>query len=243
MRALSAPELLNVWEQGLAQPPIQRALTLLAAACSETPAVLANLSVGERDGRLLTLREWAFGSQLVSLANCPNCGERLEWTFNAADLRAARLGDSGETLAVKIDRYHVNFRLPNSLDLAAVAGFSDVESARGALLERCISNAECDGQQISAEALPPQITETVVEQMSQADTQADIELDLTCPGCDHRWQALFDIESFFWSEINAWAQRILTEIHTLATAYGWREMDILNMSPSRRQVYLSFIGA
>ena len=36
MRALSATELLTVWESGRNQIPLQRALTMLAVACPET---------------------------------------------------------------------------------------------------------------------------------------------------------------------------------------------------------------
>ncbi|HKI02137.1 MAG TPA: phage baseplate protein, partial [Thermoanaerobaculia bacterium] len=61
MRPLSAPELLEAWERGLAGHPVQRALLLVAAACPGTPPEeLARESVGRRDGRLLTLREWTF---------------------------------------------------------------------------------------------------------------------------------------------------------------------------------------
>ena len=90
MRALSALELLDVWERGLAQPAARRTLTLLAAACPDTaPDALAKLSIGQRDARLLTLREWTFGPQLVSLASCPGCDERLELTFNVSDIQVA----------------------------------------------------------------------------------------------------------------------------------------------------------
>ena len=88
MRDLSASQLLGVWERGVAQPPVQRALTLLAVACPDTaPGALAELSIGQRDARLLTLREWTFGPQLASLATCPGCGERLELAFNVSDIR------------------------------------------------------------------------------------------------------------------------------------------------------------
>ena len=79
--------------------------------------------------------------------------------------------------------------------------------------------------------------------MAEVDPQADVQMDLTCPACGHQWQALFDIESFFWREISAWANRILREVHALASAYGWRESDILSMSTWRRQTYLNLIGA
>ena len=45
---------------------------------------------------------------------------------------------------------------------------------------------------------------------------------LTCPQCSHHWHAPLDIVSFVWSEIHAWAVRLLHDVHALALAYGWR---------------------
>ena len=59
-----------------------------------------------------------------------------------------------------------------------------------------------------------------------------------CPACDHRWSTVFDIASYLWSEIHAWAKRLLRTVDTLARTYAWREADILALSPSRRQIYL-----
>src|SRR5215470_3640565 len=202
MRALSALELLAVWERGLTQPPFQRALTLLAAACSElSPDAVASLSIGQRDARLLTLREWTFGPQLVSLATCPSCGERLELTFNAADLRVTPEAEPTEILSLSVTGYELCFRLPNSSDLAAVANHEDIAAVRQLLLKRCLSTVQHQGEAVSAEQLPADIVDALVECMAQADPQADVQLALSCPRCDHQWQAAFDIGSFFWSEI------------------------------------------
>lgn len=75
-----------------------------------------------------------------------------------------------------------------------------------------------------------------------APDQRQKESSLTCPSCNHGWHALFDIVSFFWSEIQSWASRIMREVHLLASAYGWRETDILAMSPLRRRLYLEMVG-
>lgn len=248
MRALSASELLDIWERGLAQPAAQRALTLLGAACPDTPAdTLAELSIGQRDARLLTLREWTFGPQLVSLTTCLGCGERLELTFNVADIRVpspthGENGEGVEPLSLSVSDYEVCFRLPNSLDLAATADSEDIAAARHLLLERCLLATHQDGEKPATDQLPADIIDAVVEQMAQADPQADVQLALSCPVCSHQWQATFDIVSFFWSEINAWAYRILREVHILAAAYGWREADILTMTPWRRQLYREMVS-
>src|SRR5690349_3641288 len=90
MRPLSAAELLNVWEWGQGRTPIQQALLLLAAACPETaPDALAALPIGQRDARLLTLREWLFGTEIASVALCPQCGERLDLSFTTGDIQVA----------------------------------------------------------------------------------------------------------------------------------------------------------
>ena len=243
MRALSVPELLDVWERGNVQSSVHRALLLLSAACPEASAdSLTKLSICERDARLLTLRGWTFGAQLIGIATCPDCHERLELTFDVADIQVTpESGPSGE-LTIDASGYAVRFRLPNSLDMDAIADHKDVDVAREELLESCLLSVHHDGEEISTDHLPASLTEAIVERMAEADSGADVQLALSCPSCRHQWHATFDIVSFFWSEINAWAYHRLREVHALASAYGWREADILAMSPWRRQFYLEGVG-
>jgi uncharacterized protein (UPF0212 family) len=241
MRPLSAQELLDAWERGLGETPVQRALTLLAAACPETlPEALARESVGRRDGRLLTLREWTFGPRLASLAACPACGELLETAFDVADIRVQDAGDGDEPLSLSVAGRELTFRLPNSADLAALAGGEDLDGARRRLLGRCLLAVR--GEEAAVERLPAEVLQAVADRMAEADPQGDVELALTCPACGHGWPAAFDIASFFWTEVDAWARVLLHEIHILASAYGWREPDILALSPWRRRSYLELIG-
>ncbi|MCA1553916.1 MAG: phage baseplate protein, partial [Chloroflexi bacterium] len=129
MRALSAPELLDVWERGLPLHPVERGLALLAAASpDQTWDALAALSIGERNARLLTLREWTVGSQLTSLATCPVCGEKLELNFDVSDIRAT--SQAPDELLLQLDGEPLRFRLPNSRDLLAIARERDVSAVR-----------------------------------------------------------------------------------------------------------------
>jgi len=245
MRALTASELLGVWERGLLETPPRRALMLLAAASGElSPDALARLSVGERDARLLTLREQTFGSQLTSVATCPACQQRVESEIEVNDLRVATGADAPATLALSAGGYDVQFRLPNSLDLEAIAGGGreGVNGARHVLIERCLLSAEREGERVTVMNLPDEVCGAIVERMQGADPQADVRLALACPQCDARWEEQFDIESFFWDEINAWAERLLREVHTIASRYGWRETDIINMTAARRHYYLDLIN-
>jgi hypothetical protein len=245
MRALTAAELMSVWERGLGQPSHERALTLLTTACPESSRdELAALSIGERDARLLTLREWTFGPEILGLMNCPACGNRLELSLDLAVIRI----EGGEvtqtaTLSLVLQDYDMRFRLPDSSDLAALASLLNAADGEKLLLKRCLLSSRHGDKDVSVEELPVEIIEAIAAQMDGADPQADVELNPQCAHCGHRWQSAFDIESFFWNEIQAWAARTMREVHTLARAYGWREADILNISPQRRRFYLEMLSA
>jgi uncharacterized protein (UPF0212 family) len=244
MRPLSAAELVAIYEWGQARPLVECGLRLLETACSElTRDVVASLSIGRRDLRLLTLREWCFGPELGSVAGCPRCGERLEHVFTAGEIRSVESGDPPESLTVKCDGYTVRFRLPNSADLLAIAECLDAENARARLLGRCVLSAISGDEQDVAEPLPAPVVAAIADRMGEADPHGDIRLGLTCPVCGHAWSEVFDILAFFWSEIAVWARRLLHEVHLLASAYGWRESDILSMSSWRRREYLGMVRA
>ena len=240
MPSVTAWDMLAFWEQGYTESLPQKALRLLALAWPDVPPdELAALSIGQRDGRLLTLREQLFGPDLQSVVNCPACGERLELAFQVADITVAE-NDQAE-FSFSQNGYTVRFRLPNSLDLLAVSSDMGSSAPEQQLLDRCLLEVT-HSRKKKGKQLPAKIIEAVINEMAAADPQADVRLDLDCPACSHHWQSLFDIVSFIWQEINSWAIRTLREVHALASAYGWPERDILLMSPWRRQLYLQMVN-
>jgi hypothetical protein len=246
MRSPSTANLLTFWERGLSQSLIHRAVNLLALTYPEmTIEQAASLSIGQRDRLLLALRERLFGSEMVSLATCPVCSDHLELRFHTSDLCNIPATES-TTLALSVEGYDVEYRLPTSQDVMEIAysatETTELVATKNLLLERCLLSVLHQGQPTSAKELPESVVEAIAAAMSQADPQADIQLALACPACGHQWQVLFDVVTFLWSEIHTWAKRVLREVHLLASAYGWREADILAMSPQRRQLYLEMIG-
>jgi hypothetical protein len=245
MRELTGMELLNLWERGQAEPPARRALALLAAACPETPVgELARLEIGRRDRLLLALRERTIGPRLGGVAACPACGGRLELELAVDDLLVAE-GAVETPLTLAAAGFEVRFRLPNSLDLLALDGADpDPAAARCRLLAACLLEARSpDGGPAPAEALPEAVLHAVAARMSEADPQAEIELALECAVCGQSWLAPLDVVAFLWAEIDALARRLLYDVHVLASAYGWREAEILALSPWRRRAYLEMAGA
>jgi hypothetical protein len=240
MRPLTAAGLLHVWERGQAQPAFDRAVTLLAAGLpDQTPAAVAALSIGQRDAGLFALREESMGGQLQAFAECPVCKAELAFTLRTEDLKnnaaVHNLAGPGE---VSRDGISATFRLPSSLDFANLPAASDGRAIREWLARRCVIDAQRDGEPIDAGELPTELVDAISDAMARQDPQAEILINLSCPECDHRWSDLFDIGAFFWAEITVMAKRLLADVDALARRYGWREADILGMTPWRRHAYL-----
>ncbi len=242
---ISATSLLQVWERGQLQAPVEKALTLLAAAYPDASREeLAMLSIGRRDAILLSLREQLFGSQLSSLTDCPACGEQLELNFNVADIRATS-SSLPAPLSVCESGYELELRLPNSLDLLQLANCSTIGEMRSQLFAQCVMSVTHEGELESTAVLsgmPAEIVDHAIARMGEADPQADVEVDLNCPDCRHVWQTGFDIVTYLWSELHTWAGQMLREVHLMASSYGWSESDILNMSAPRRRGYLEMLA-
>jgi hypothetical protein len=240
MQALNAAQLLEVWERGVGQSLPRRARALLVAAHPEwSDEDLATMTIGQCNAALLRLREKLFGSEFRTVADCPACAAQLESTFSAADIEPeSAVAPAGEH-ALEVDGYRIAFRLPTSCDAVVLTDGVPEEDPVRALLDRCLLRAsDPAGTPLTAAALPDVVVAAVASQMAFADSQADVQLTFSCPTCGHHWQALFDITGFLWKEIHAWAQRTLRDVDHLASAYGWRESDVLALSPSRRQIYV-----
>jgi uncharacterized protein (UPF0212 family) len=239
MQQLLIPELLNIWEQCISRSPVDRYLLLLQAAQPDRAwEELSQESLGQRNAHLLTLREWTFGPELISLATCPACQERLEFSFAASDLQQASDPATGQHFSLAVDGYNLQYRLPTSHDLLTITNSQD---ARRELLQRCIIRSTHNRKTVEVGQLPAKVIEAVEQAMARLDPLADVQIGMSCPNCGHDWEAGFDIGAFFWQEINAWALHILQEVHLLASAYSWREADILAMSAWKRRLYLKMI--
>jgi hypothetical protein len=237
MRTLSQKELLAVWEAGLDLALPELAVDLLRAAGAEGDP--ARLTPGQLDAGLLDIRERLFGADMSASAQCPRCGQELEFEMRVEDVRMPSPMFVAEAeLAISHGNYSVEFRLPEAGDLVGLhANDSAME-----LLGRCVLRAQADGRDIAPAELPVEVAAAVSRRMAEADPQGEIELSVECASCRFAWCELFDIVSFLRSEIHSWAVRTLNEIHQLAAAYGWSENEALSVSPRRRAFYLEAIA-
>jgi hypothetical protein len=240
MFMINTANLLTAWEQGQNLSIPKRVVALLVA-CGWPSQDLDSLSIGQRDALLIQLRAQVFGPQAQSVADCPSCGERLELSFDLRDMLIEAPNDPSEPFELCCDEYRLLLRPANTADVLALHPRASLQQARALLLEHCVLSAQYGDQVIRPADLPAPIVEQLSASLAAADPQADLQLLLDCPECGHQWSALFDIVSFFWRELDAWARRMLRDVHTLAWAYGWREADILALSPERRALYLELV--
>lgn len=246
MQPLSASDIIRIWEQGTGQHPLDRALTILAAACAEmTRAELADLSLGERDRHLLAVREQTLGAEMEGTAACPRCAERLEFKLTTAELRTGADGedaapDGENEIVVHGRRFAV--RPPTSRLLASVAGCEDAERARRLLARRCLTPSDGGDASDAGDEISEETISEVERRVAAADPRAEMLLNLRCPACSHQWQLALDIAAWLWGELRALAMRLLAEVDALARVYGWAEREVLEMSAARRHAYLEMVA-
>ncbi len=137
---------------------------------------------------------------------------------------------------------HVIYRLPTAGDLIAFQDMSDAAAVRRALADRCILEATWGGvEPYRPSELPDDGAGGPGGRDERPRSAGRGAAGPDLPGVRREWQALFDIAAYFWAELAAEAKRLLREVDALARAYGWREADILALSPRRRQAYLELI--
>jgi hypothetical protein len=228
---VDAQSLIACWELGRRRHPLDRALLLYAAAApEENPDSLADRPLGRRNAALLELRRSLFGDALKSCVDCPECGERLEFTLSA-DVLLERAASHALTHA---QLGAMRLRLPTTRDLASVAAETEETLAARKLLERLVDTLPVESG-FSDEEL--------TRALDAADPCLDLTLDLSCPACNHAWSAPFDVPAYLWEEIDARARRLLDEVHALARTYCWSEEQILALSEVRRRAYLDRVLA
>ena len=228
MVAVTELALLSAWESACGHPAADRAVILAAAASGLPFNDVAGLPLGACDLLLLQLREQCFGPRLDGLAGCPGCGLELDVRIDVDELRvrgpaAGRPAEaSGRT--VDVAGRTVRLRALTSRDIRSFG------SDRDRLLAQCLVDGPAD--------CSPELLDAIEAQLDTLDRQAAATIGLDCPSCQTSWAAAIDITGFVWSEVDRFARRLLYDVHTLATAYGWREPDVLAISPARRSFYL-----
>ncbi|MBS1703829.1 MAG: hypothetical protein JST12_19345 [Armatimonadetes bacterium] len=229
--------LLDLWERSAGMSPVERSLVL----ASFEGSVESGAPLGRVAGHVLDLRSRLFGRRFELMSACPECGEPAEVEFAANQLPTPTSED--QTVEVAMDGYRVLARPANSLDVAYLLRFDEVEVAELALRKRCTLMAEYEGVPVELESIPTTVWAAVEDALDALDPLAAAGVNLQCPTCSTEWRAQFDVTAIVYRELSIHARGILGQVDALARAYGWTEDAVLALSPARRRSYLDMVKA
>lgn len=237
MRTPTADELLDVWSGASGMHRLDRSAPLLRLVAAVDTA--GDLGVGDRDRLLVEVHELLFGEVLRAVADCPSCGLTQAVTIPTDALLEAPLD---EIVELDFGELHLRCRVPRVADLADAAATRSPTGARALLVSRAVVAAVQHGRPVPATDLPDEVVAAVARALAEADPLADAEITISCEDCGSSWTVALDIDDYLWRELDAWALRLLGDIHLLAAAYGWSEAEVLAVPPRRRRHYLDLAG-
>ncbi len=218
-------EILALWDRSVGRPRAERDAALLAAAGIDTRATL-----GAGNAALLRFRTRCFGCVWPLQARCVACGADCDFEADSLEI-AQHIENERPAVTTKAER----LRPLTFDDLAWVARRADAECPERSLVARALM---CDENDLDDVAIAN--VESAIEAL---DPGAAVSFALVCPTCARAWRAPVDVCEAVWREIRAAAEKLILEVDALAREYGWRESDVLALSPARRAAYLQLAGA
>lgn len=246
LRELDPKERSELLERCASELPAERVTALLAqslVAIGEVTPVDAEdvrqLSIGDRDRLVLTLRRLLHGQELRCVFDC-GCGETLELELEVGTL----LDDQPpvcprQASAVTAAKVEIQVRAATGDDheRAARRALADPQAAAADLLEACVTSARGpDGEEV---AIAGEVAARAEALVAELDPGAELLLAGECPACGERVAARFDPITHLWAELEQRRAQLEYEVHVLALHYHWSEQEIVELSPARRARYLT----
>lgn len=248
---LTAEDLLRLWELGLHAARLTREDALLQAS-GETPPPRA---LGARNAGLLAAHARWFGPALSLQSRCPACGEVIEYCVDSGAMAQSlrRSPPTREPALLTLGSHHLRLRAPDADDLAQAEAAGDGQF-EATLLATCVLPQQDEADEpadrsthataaAAVTAWSEEVRAAALARIEALDPAASVGFDLQCPACNTAWLAPLDPGAVLWRKLQTGAERMLQEIDLLARAYGWREPDILALSPLRRAAYLQLVQA
>lgn len=230
--ALGSPRAtLDLWECLADTTPPARAAAVLvtrglapdvASACELPLAVAARESLAELRDRV--------GPRLDTVLTCPVCETLLDVPLPLDTLLAA---DDNDAAAVEVGG--VMLRGPTTTDVLAVL---DCPDAAAALRARCVTWP--DGVD---PARDPALAALVADAADRLAGVAGASVRVQCPQCSADVTADVDVVRLLIECVTEQAHSLLSDVATLAAAFGWTEPEVLALPSARFQAYLDLARA
>ncbi len=237
-------DLLAAWELCQHRSCDELAVGLLELFSGMSPQDCLHLPLGERDFFLLSAYKQNFAAELEVCDQCGECDETIEFRLPIDELLSARIAAVPALLEVAAEGWVVACKPLHSMavietqrEMSPEAN-DDFEDVGRRVTKRLIERVSESGTERGINDLPTPVLDVVADRCCTIHPLAEVKVHPRCPECEHQWSAVLDITGFLSQRINLLADRLLHQIHRLASHYGWTEDDILNLSAARRAAYL-----
>jgi hypothetical protein len=181
----------------------------------------------------LAIRQAWIGDRLSTDGACPECAERVDISFRIGEYYKHFQPSTPTGVTTTGDGWYevsgIRFRVPTVADLTAALGGDD---GAATLAGTCVEPADLSEEQW-------QIVDAALDQIAPS---LDGMVGGLCPECGASMQLRLDPCSYVMAELRDLFAGIYYEVHLLARAYGWKEVDILSMGRSRRIKYAHLIS-
>ena len=207
-------------------------LERLARVNRDEPLRPAQLALSDFEAALVGLRCHLSGPEATSEPYCAACGERVELNFSFEALAESSRPRPAPGVVPQSDGGSldgIRFRLPTAADARACEGRADAEN---------LLWAACVGERPEA-----RLRRRIERAMSRLAPLLSRVVAVPCAACGAVMRALIHVPTYVVEEISWAARSIFEDVHLLATAYGWREPEILALPRARRRRYAARIRA
>ncbi len=210
-------------------------LLVASAGMDITPGKASEISIADRDSLLAAIYIRYYGSYIRSTITCVDCEQPFDIDFSLEKLvKHIHSNANGNKIKKGTDGHFQlpdgqRFRLPTGEDEFAVSGMPPEEAAI-TLTKRCVFDSN-----------PAEDNEPLQKAMKEVAPVLDLDMDAGCPECGRQQTVHFDIQYYLLHTMIEGKKQIALEVHRLATAYGWRLNEILDLPRSLRKTYVSLV--
>ncbi|HET7429880.1 MAG TPA: hypothetical protein VFJ89_00090 [Nocardioides sp.] len=231
MAGPTASDLVHWWPPPAAGGAHERVVGLLVEL--DGPAA-RDATLGGHHRRALSLHRDLVGAPLEAVVTCRHCGSDSEFPVPVEALLDLPVPAPGTVVSLDLAGGRAAYRLPTVEDLDATRGLAYDDAVRRLAERTHVGDA--------APTLAPGDLTALAAAWADADPAAEVTVDLDCVGCGAGLAASVDPSEFVARDLDRLLDRLLREVHALATAYGWSEEAILGLPPSRRRRYLELVA-
>jgi hypothetical protein len=231
MTGPTTPDLVRWWPLPATGSAHERLMGLVVEL--DGPAA-ARVALGTHHRHLLALHRDLVGTPLEAVVTCRVCGVDCEFPVPAEAVLDLPAPLPGTVVTVDVEGAPESFRLPTVEDLDATRGLAYDQAVR------CLAGRTHVGD--GSPSLGSEEVARLAAAWEGADPAGDVTVDLDCVGCGARLTASVDPAAFVARDLDRLLERLVHEVHALASAYGWTEDAILALPSSRRRRYLELVA-